>query len=115
MAVRQILAMKRAALQSHINSLSAKEMLLSREIDRLKMQPDGLNPGSQSDQFQVAAKTAQGAHRAIIRLQAQKVPLQQEIQALAREKLALDIADKKLAKEERQTERLQASRADLRA
>lgn len=114
MAVRQILAMKRAALQSRIDALSIKDLALLQDITRLRDQIDGVGASSEPDQFQVAAMTRDGARRVGAHLQKQRQPLQQEIETLAREKLALDIADKKLAEDERRLKKLDDSRADLR-
>jgi hypothetical protein len=111
MSVRKVLALKRASIQTQIDALGAKEAGLTQERARLKAQGDGLGMGKAEAGFQIAAMAANSARSVIARLDREAKALQEQRLTLAREKLALDIADKKLAAEERKLARLDASRA----
>lgn len=114
MAVRRILAMKRAALQSRIDALSAQEAGLTRELARLESQGDGLSEHSDDAGFQIAAMAENGARRIALRLECERAALREQVKTLARERLSLDMADTKLEREEKRAAKLVDSRADLR-
>lgn len=111
MSVRKILALKRASIQTQIDVLGAKETGFIQQRARLKNQGDGLSLGQADAGFQVAAMAASSARAVIARLDRECQALQAQRLTLAREKLSLDIADKKLDVEERKLARLDASRA----
>lgn len=111
MSVRKILALKRASIQTQIDALAAKENGLAQERDRLQDQGDGLGLGQAEAGFQIAAMAASRARAVIARLERDCKALQERRLTLAREKLSLDIADKKLDAEDRKRARLEASRA----
>lgn len=111
MSVRKILALKRASIQTQIDALAAKEKGLVRQRARLQGQGDGLGLGKVEAGFQIAAMAGSSARAVIARLNRDCKALQEQRLTLAREKLSLDIADKKLDVEERKLARLEASRA----
>lgn len=111
MSVRKILALKRASIQTQIDVLVAKEAGLVQQRARLDGQGDGLGLGQVDAGFQVAAMANRSARAVIARLDRDRQALQAQRLTLAREKLSLDIADKKLDVEERKLARLEASRA----
>jgi hypothetical protein len=112
MSVRKILALKRASIQTQIDALVAKEAGLLQQRARLDAQGDGLELGQADAGFQIAAMANRSARAVIARLDQDGQALRAQRMALAREKLSLDIADKKLANEERKLARLDASRAE---
>lgn len=111
MSVRKILALKRASIQTQIDALGAKEAGLAKQRDRLQDQGDGLGLGQAEADFQIAAMAASSARTVIARLERECKALQAQRLSLAREKLTLDIADRKLDVEEQKLARLDASRA----
>ena len=60
---------------------------------------------------EIAARSMQTARAQAVRLEAERRKLAEARIELAKEKLSLDIADKKLAAEEQKAQRLAASRA----
>jgi hypothetical protein len=115
MSLRQILSLKRAAIQTRIDALSAQENGLNQRLSRLQSQGDGLSLGKAGAAFQIAAMAGQSARAEIARLKGQCQSIQGQRLELAREKLSLDIADRKLCAEEQKLARLDASRAADRA
>lgn len=112
MSVRQILSLKRASLQTRIDALAAKEAALLKSIARLARQGDGLSLGSDGSDFQIAAKSMDQARSQSRRLSKERQELAEARTDLAKEKLALDIADRKLEAEEKKARRLEVSRAE---
>lgn len=111
MSVRKILSLKLTSIQTQIDVLSAKEARLAQERARLQGQGDGLGVGQVDAGFQFAAMAADSARAATLRLDRDRQDLQAQRMTLARQKLSLDIADKKLEAEERKLARLYESRA----
>jgi len=111
MSVRQILSLKRASIQTRIDALSAQENSLKQRLSRLESQGDGLSLGNADADFQVAAMAGRSARAEMSRLESQCKTIQEQRLSLAREKLSLDIADRKLEVEEQKLARLDASRA----
>lgn len=111
MSVRKILALKRASIQTQIDALGAKENRLLQQRARLQDQGDGLGFGPAEASFQIADMAANSARSVMTRLDRERKTLQAQRLSFAREKLTLDIADKKLEAEERKLARLDASRA----
>ncbi|MEL6686775.1 MAG: hypothetical protein AAFP97_04050 [Pseudomonadota bacterium] len=111
MSVRQLLALKRASIQTRIDASTAKEAALVHQLSRLSRQGDGLTDIADGSAFQIAAQSINQARSQSARLTAQRQQLMQVRTELAKEKLALDIADKKLEAEEVKAQRLEASRA----
>jgi alpha-D-ribose 1-methylphosphonate 5-triphosphate synthase subunit PhnG len=112
MSVRKILALKRASIQTQIDALVAKEAGLLQQRTRLGAQGDGLELGQADAGFQIAAMANRSARAVIARLDRDAQAFQAQRLTLAREKLSLDIADKKLANEERKRARVDAARAE---
>ena len=112
MSVRKILALKRASIQTRIDALVAKEARILQQRARLDAQGDGLELGEADAGFQIAAMANRSARAVTARLDKERQAVQAQRQALAREKLSFDIADKKLANEERKQARVDASRAE---
>lgn len=112
MSVRQLLSLKRASLQTRIDALAAKEAALLKTMVRLSRQGDGLSVGSDGADFQIAARSMDQARSQSARLSKERQKLMAARTDLAKEKLALDIADRKLEAEEKKARRLEASRAE---
>ncbi|WP_189496129.1 hypothetical protein [Algimonas arctica] len=110
--MRQILALKRASIQTRIDALAAQETGLTQQRARLQEQGDGLGLGEVEAGFQIAAMAGSSARAEIARLDRESQTLKTKRLTLAREKLSLDIADKKLAVESRKLARLEVSRAE---
>ncbi len=113
--LRRVLALKRAALQTRIDALAARDAKLLREIAAVAAQPDGLAQPGAPGAFQIAARAMDQARERTAQLTAERASLVPDRDALAREKLALDIAERKLAEQARADARLAASRAADRA
>jgi hypothetical protein len=116
MSVRQILALKTASVQMRIDAVTAQEAALIAQITRLRGQADAFNDENGSgpvsaDLFAAAAQSMLQARTLAAKLDRQRAQLAEQRQALAREKLSLDVADQKLAEEERKAARLKAARA----
>lgn len=111
MSVRQLLSLKRASIQMQIDALTAKEAALVTKLERLSRQGDGLTDMAGGAAFQIAARSMEHARTQSTQLTAKRQDLAQARASLAKEKLALDIADKKLEAEEKKSARLAASRA----
>jgi hypothetical protein len=112
MPVRKILALKRASIQTQIDALAAKENGLTQQRARLQGQGDGLGLGEAEAGFQIAAMAANSARAEMARLDRESKALKAQRLTFAREKLSLDIADKKLDVEARKDARIEASRAE---
>ncbi|MEM7729392.1 MAG: hypothetical protein AAF311_08965 [Pseudomonadota bacterium] len=110
-AVRRLLSLKRAGLQTRIDALAAQQSALHAGLARLAAQGSGLSGQVDGSDFQVAAKAGGTARARTARLESRLRDLETRKTGLAREKLALDIADRKLAEEESKAARLNASRA----
>ena len=111
MSVRQILSLKRASIQTRMDALGAKEAGLLAQLQRLSQLGDGLDNVEDGGAFQIAARSQETARAQSARLDSQRRELAEARIELAKEKLALDIADKKLEAEEIKMKRLAASRA----
>ncbi|MGB3455004.1 MAG: hypothetical protein WBG08_01045 [Litorimonas sp.] len=121
MSLRTILSLKRAALQSRIDALAAQEAGLLSRLSDLAKQGDGLGAGQTGSReagsgeagaaFQIAAQTLERARTLSARLDTERLSLAAQRDALAREKLALDIADARLEAEAGKAARQEASRA----
>lgn len=111
MSIRQILALKRQSIQTRIDALGAQEASLRQTLVQLAKQTDGLSGDDLEGAFQIAAMANKSVRFQTARLEKDCEALQSQRQILAREKLALDVADHKLETEERKAARLAASRA----
>lgn len=103
--------MKRAALQSRIEGLNAREAVLVRKLDQIATQHDG--DLSQTGGFQRAAMARDTARTLSLQLTRERDQILSQREGLLRERLSLDIASEKLEADRRAHKRLEASRADL--
>jgi len=115
MSIRQILSLKQASIQTRIDAISARENAIAQKLDRLSGQGDGLGLGKAEAGFQIAAMAASSARNITAQLTQDRSRLREARLLLAREKLSLDLADRKLELEEQKIARLDASRAADRA
>lgn len=115
MPIRQILSLKRAAIQTHIDALTSKIARADQKLVALRAQGDGLTLGDAGAGFQLAAMADRTSRALVLKLERERGDLMRQREAFAREKLSLDIADRKLADEAQRQVRLDLSRADDRA
>ena len=113
-ALRRIVTLKRDVLQAKIDGLGQQQALLTQRIDQLQSQGDGLSLGNVSlGGFQLAAMAGESARGTIQKLQRGRAKIMDQRRDLVRERVALDLADRKLADAQKAEQRLQESRADL--
>lgn len=111
MSLDTIVDLKRATLQSRIDSLNAREIVLSRKLTALGSQSDGAL--DQAGGFQRAAMARRTAQTVSVQLNNERQQIISQRTALLREQLSLDIAAEKLSKLAKAQKRLDESRADL--
>lgn len=111
MSLLTILSLKRAALQTRIDAISAKEASLNRKIAEVGAQTNGLGTGEAGAGFQIAAMAARTGRGLSLRWEAERKALAAQRETLVRERLTLDIAERKLSEEAVRWQRLEASRA----
>ncbi|GLQ21417.1 hypothetical protein ACFFUB_10690 [Algimonas porphyrae] len=111
MALRTLVTLKRAALQTQIDALNAREAVLIRKLTQLDDQTDGAL--DQAGGFQRAAMARNTARSLSGQLNREREQVVRQRDTLLRERLTLDIASEKLEADDRAQRRLEASRADL--
>ncbi|MGB6228583.1 MAG: hypothetical protein WBF53_00465 [Litorimonas sp.] len=113
-ALRRLVALKRGVLQSRIDAAGQREAKLARRIAELRAQGDGLAMGEVGEGgFQLAALAGRSARDTARRLDAERAKIAQGKRELVRERIGLDLAERKLADAARAEARLEESRADL--
>ena len=85
MSILQIVSLKRAAIQSKIDAIAARETALTHQIIALRNQSDGLGLGEAGAGFQLAAMASQTARQRIHQLELQTADLAQVRTHLARQ------------------------------
>lgn len=112
--LRRLVALKRDALQARIDGLGQTQATLTRRIEALRGQGDGLAVGDVArGGFQLAAMAGNSARNTALQLEAERARVLAERRALVRERVSLDLADRKLDAAQKAQARLLDSRADL--